>query len=158
MVLNIHTLPENSERDNTNKMFSLLRSQGGYSLAEVMVAAIVMAVMIITVYIGIIYADRQITKNYRHRVATLLLSGELEKQYTLFHKEGIFHPYTNLPVIIEQTDDVTVNGTITITVGRERENYMSQNYNFSYLIGEIKWIDPATEKLHYIRMREDFYD
>ena len=158
MVLNIHTLPENSERDNTNKMFSLLRSQGGYSLAEVMVAAIVMAVMIITVYIGIIYADRQITKNYRHRVATLLLTGELEKQYTLFHKEGIFHPYTNLPVIIEQTDDVTVNGTITITVGRERENYMSQNYNFSYLIGEIKWIDPATEKLHYIRMREDFYD
>jgi len=117
-----------------------------------------MAVMIITVFIGIIYADRQITKNYRHRVATLLLTGELEKQYTLFHKEGIFHPYTNLPVIIEQTDDVTVNGTITITVGRERENYMSQNYNFSYLIGEIKWIDPATEKLHYIRMREDFYD
>ena len=158
MVLNIHTLPENSERDNTNKMFSLLRSQGGYSLAEVMVAAIVMAVMIITVYIGIIYADKQVTKNYRHRVATMLLTGELEKQYTLFHKEGIFHPYTNLPVIIEQTDDVTVNGTITITVGRERENYMSQNYNFSYLIGEIKWIDPATEKLHYIRMREDFYD
>ncbi|HNX03792.1 MAG: hypothetical protein KA963_01710 [Candidatus Cloacimonas sp.] len=158
MVLNIHTLPENSEKDKKNKMFSLLRSQGGYSLAEVLVAAIVMAVMIITVYIGIIYADRQITKNYRHRVATLLLTGELEKQYTLFHKEGIFHPYTNLPVIIEQTDDVTVNGTITITVGRERENYMSQNYNFSYLIGEIKWIDPATEKLHYIRMREDFYD
>jgi len=158
MVLNIHTLPENSERDNTNKMFSLLRSQGGYSLAEVMVAAIVMAVMIITVYIGIIYADRQITKNYRHRVATLLLTGELEKQYTLFHKEGIFHPYTNLPVIIEQTDDVTVNGTITISVGRDRENNMSQNYDFSYLIGEIKWIDPATEKLHYIRMREDFYD
>ena len=158
MVLNIHTLPENSERDNTNKMFSLLRSQGGYSLAEVMVAAIVMAVMIITVYIGIIYADRQITKNYRHRVATLLLSGELEKQYTLFKKEGIFRPYTNLPVIIEQTDDVTVNGTITISVGRDRESYMSQNYDFSYLIGEIKWIDPATAKLHYIRMREDFYD
>ena len=158
MVLNIHTLPENSEKDNTNKMFSLLHSQGGYSLAEVLVAAIVMAVMIITVYIGIIYADRQITKNYRHRVATLLLTGELEKQYTLFHKEGIFHPYTNLPVIIEQTDDVTVNGTITISVGRDRENNMSQNYDFSYLIGEIKWIDPATAKLHYIRMREDFYD
>ncbi len=158
MVLNIHTLPENSERDNTNKMFSLLRSQGGYSLAEVMVAAIVMAVMIITVYIGIIYADKQVTKNYRHRVATMLLTGELEKQYTLYQKEGIFRPYTNLPVIIEQTEDVTVNGTITISVGRDRENYMSQNYDFSYLIGEIKWIDPATEKLHYIRMREDFYD
>ncbi len=75
-------------------------------MAEVLVVAIVMAVMIITIYIGIMYADKQVTKNYRHRVATLMFTGELEKQYTLYMKEGIFRPFTNMPVIIEQTDEV----------------------------------------------------
>ncbi len=35
---------------------------------------------------------------------------------------------------------------------------MSGNYDFTYLIGEIRWIDPATEKEHYVRLREDFYE
>ena len=158
MPKDIYILPENNKTKKANGVFSLLSSQGGYSLAEVLVVAIVMAVMIITIYIGIMYADKQVTKNYRHRVATLMLTGELEKQYTLYMKEGIFSPFTNMPVIIEQTDEVTVNGTISISVGKDRENYMSGNYDFTYLIGEIRWIDPATEKEHYVRLREDFYE
>jgi len=158
MQKDIYILPEDTKTKKANGVFSLLRSQGGYSLAEVLVVAIVMAVMIITIYIGIIYADRQITKNYRHRVATLILTGELEKQYTLFMKEKIFRPFTNKPVIIEQTDDVTVYGYITISVYNDIENYMSNTYNFTYLVGEISWLDPASNKKHYVRLREDFYN
>ncbi len=98
MLKDIYILPENTKTKKANGVTSLLRSQGGYSLAEVLVVAIVMAVMIITIYIGIIYADRQITKNYRHRVATLILTGELEKQYTLFMKERSFVPSQTRPL------------------------------------------------------------
>jgi hypothetical protein len=38
------------------------------------------------------------------------------------------------------------------------ENYMSNTYNFTYLVGEISWLDPASNKKHYVRLREDFYN
>jgi len=72
-------------------------------------------------------------------------------------KEKIFRPFTNKTVIIEQTDDVTVYGYITISVYNDIENYMSNTYNFTYLVGEISWLDPASNKKHYVRLREDFY-
>jgi len=50
MLKDIYILPENTKTKKANGVTSLLRSQGGYSLAEVLVVAIVMAVMIITIY------------------------------------------------------------------------------------------------------------
>lgn len=158
MKKNIHTLPENNSPNERSFNFSVLGSQGGYSLAEVLVVAIVLAVMVLTVYIGIEFAEKKITQGYRQRVATLLLTGELEKQYTLYMKENIFRPFTEVPVEIDKTEELTVTGMMSIFVGREVENYMTHTYGYQYVIGEIRWVDPVTEKVHFVRLREDFYD
>lgn len=150
--------PERFRSEKASQVFGLLRAQGGFSLIEALVLTLVLAVMILTVYIGIMFAEKQVKQNYRHRVATFLISGEINKQYALYMKEGIMRPYTGRTVTLEETDDLLLEATMSITAGRDSEHSVSVEYGYTYLIGEIRWIDPETEKPHYIKLREDFYD
>jgi len=154
----VRSKPEKFRSEKASQAFGLLRAQGGFSLIEALVLTLVLAVMILTIYIGTMFAEKQVLLNYRHRVATLLLSGELEKQYTLYMKEGIMRPYTGRTVTLEETEDLLLEATMSITAGRDSEHYMSKEYDFTYLVGEIRWIDPETEAPHFIKLREDFYD
>ncbi|MEN6444630.1 MAG: hypothetical protein ABFC98_01135 [Candidatus Cloacimonas sp.] len=158
MKKDIHTLPEDKKTKRTKPLFSVLRSQEGYSLAELLIVAIVIAVMVLTIYIGIEFAEKQITRDYRQRIATFILTGELEKQYTLYMKEGTFHTFKDVPVIIDQTKEMTITGRMYVTAQKEEEYYLNNTYGFYYVIGEVRWVDPVTEKEHYVRMREDFYN
>ncbi len=49
----------------------LLSNERGVTLLEVLVTTMVLAVMVLTIYIGIQYAEKQSIQNYRNRAATL---------------------------------------------------------------------------------------
>ncbi|MDY0151284.1 MAG: prepilin-type N-terminal cleavage/methylation domain-containing protein [Candidatus Cloacimonas sp.] len=150
--------PDALRQKKASQVIGLLRANEGFTLIEVLVATLVLVVLITTIYMGVMYADKQIRHNYRHRVATFLASGEIEKQYTLYLKENILRPFSGRPVVIDQTDDSTVKGALSVTVGRDVEYHVTKQYPYYYVIAEVNWTDPETKKPQKVKIREDFYD
>ncbi|MDZ4121994.1 MAG: hypothetical protein U1C33_06205, partial [Candidatus Cloacimonadaceae bacterium] len=52
-----------------------LQNEKGVTLLEVMVTSIVIVATILSIYIGVVYAEKQVLRNYHDRVATLKASG-----------------------------------------------------------------------------------
>ncbi len=136
----------------------LLRSQRGFTLIEAMVVTVVLAAMIATIYTGVMYAEKQTRMNYRHRVATLIASGEIDKQYTMYMKLHLMRPFTGRQVVIDDTSEDIVRGAVTVSTKRDVEFHITKQYTLSYVTAEVSWIDPASKTTHKVRLREDFYD
>ncbi len=136
----------------------LLGNQRGFTLLEVMIVTVVLAAMVAVIYIGVVFAEKQTRLNYRHRVATLIASGEIEKQYTLYMKEKMMRPFSGKRVVIDDTSETGVQGYVSVSVNRGAEYHVTHQYPYSYAIAEVQWIDPETEKPHTVRVREDFFN
>ncbi|PKN72747.1 MAG: hypothetical protein CVU50_06315 [Candidatus Cloacimonetes bacterium HGW-Cloacimonetes-3] len=136
----------------------LLRNQRGFTLIEAMVVTVVLAAMIATIYTGVMYAEKQTRMNYRHRVATLIASGEVEKQYTMYMKVNMMRPFTGKQVVIDDTSENIVRGAVTVSTKRDVEYNITKQYGYTYVTAEVSWIDPASKNTHKVKVREDFYD
>jgi len=141
----------------------LLSNERGVTLLEVLVTTMVLAVMVLTIYIGIQYAEKQSIQNYRNRAATLLASGELERQYFINkynarQDQDAFQTFTNREVVL---DYIGRNQPLIAKLSLSRNTSMefngAQQYQFHYLVSRVEWIDPYSGDTHFIQMREDFY-
>lgn len=150
--------PDTLRQKKASQVIGLLRANKGFSLIEVLLVTLVLVVLITTIYMGVVYADKQVRHNYRHRVATFLASGEIEKQYTLYLKENIMRPFSGRTVTIDQTEESTVKGTVSVRIGRDVEYHVTKQYPFTYVVAEVNWTDPETKKPQQVKLREDFYD
>lgn len=141
----------------------LLVNERGVTLIETLITVVILAVMIITIYIGIQYAEKQTVQNYRHRAASLLASGEIERQYFRCRFDPdqtvmTFMPFNNREVVIDVLKNgESLLGTQSLTVGQDSEFQGSQTYKFYYLTSTVEWLDPDTKKTHKVVMREDFF-
>lgn len=149
---------EASLRRDVNPIQTMIKDQRGFTLIEVMVLVVVLAVMILTIYIGVVYAEKQTLLNYRNRVATFIASGEIDKQYTLYMKEGYMRPYSGKQVVIDDQSDSILRGNVSISVKRDVEYNVSKQYGYSSVVAEVSWTDPENKKNRRIVLREDFYD
>jgi prepilin-type N-terminal cleavage/methylation domain-containing protein len=141
----------------------LLKNERGVTLLEVLVSAVVLAVLIISIYVGIIYAERQSVQNYRQRKATLLASGELERQY-FFNKyhtnqnDLMFLPFRNREVVIDELPSGAVlMGLHNVSTFRASEFSGAQQYPYTQLVSRVEWNDPHSGQLFFVELREDYY-
>lgn len=145
--------------DNT----CLLSNERGVTLLEILVTTIVLAVLVLTVYIGIQYAEKQSVQNYRNRVASLMVSGELERQYFINkfnarQDQNRFEIYGNREVVLDyvgRNQPLIAKQSVGRQMGTEFNG--AQQYQFNYITARVEWIDPFSGKTHYIQMREDYY-
>ncbi len=148
--------PQNEKGGRVRKVLS---NEKGITLLEVMVTAIVIVGTILSIYIGIVYAEKQILRNYRDRVATLLASGELEWQY--FHYtnyNGAFAPYNNRSVVIDYLPKgKQLTGTMTVSVTPTAELYGSLSLPYYAIQATVRWIEPGDNRERSIILREDIY-
>lgn len=159
--IDVRTTGRNMEASlisSKNQLKALVTSNRGFTLLEVMILVVVLAAMVLTIYIGVMYAEKQTKLNYRHRVATFLASGEIEKQYTLYMKEGFMRPYTGRQVIIDDQSESIVRGSLSLNVTRDVEFHITKRYGYTALVAEVNWVDPETKKSNKVVLREDFYD
>jgi len=145
-------------RLKASQAIGLLGRERGTTLVEVLVVAIVLAVMILTIYIGVVYAEKTARMNYRYRQASLIASGEVEKNYVYFLKMGFMPTYTSYDVVMDKTEQGQIAARVSITRGEDTEYNVTKRYPFSYVIAEVRWVDPDTEKTQLVRVREDFYE
>ena len=141
----------------------LLNNERGVTLLELLVTAVILVVLIITVYIGIMFADRMSVRNYRDRVATLLVSGELDCQYFInkynnYGDQDYFRLFKSREVVIDhiKKKDLLM-GSLSVSAVPEIEYNGLQQYKFVKLVVRVEWQDPLDRKLKFVQMREDYY-
>lgn len=151
-------IASNNSVRSGSQVFGTLGSQDGFTLIEVIISVVILAMVIVTIYIGIIYAETQILNNYRDRVATLLASGELEMQQYYYSKVNGFRMHSGKDVVIDKLPkNKVLMGRLTIELKKDTEFAGGQLYDFRYLLVTVSWKDPGNKKERFITMREDYY-
>lgn len=145
-------------RMKASQAIGLLHGNRGVSLIEVMMVSFILALMIVTIYMGVIYAETQILQNYRHRQATLIASGEVEKHYVRFRKMHSLDSPNSYDVELDNTEDTPIVARVSITKGQAVEHNVAKQYPYFFVTAEVRWTDPYTEKTNTVKIREDFYD
>lgn len=141
-----------------HRSFAVLRRQSGITLIESLVLVLVIAVLIISVYLGVIYAERQLQANYRNRVATLLVTGELEMEYYRHSRSKPFELQVNKTIVLDDTNpDNVLWGRMTVERKNAKESSNEQLLDYWILEATLRWIDPVSKKERFIRMREDYF-
>lgn len=144
--------------EEKGRAFSLLRGQSGITLIETLVLMLVIVVLVVSVYIGIVYAERQLLTNYRYRAATLLVVGELEMEYYRHSRSKPFELQRGREYVLDDRDpEHILRGNMTVEIRSGQESSNEQLLNFKYLEATLSWQDPVTEETRYIRMREDYF-
>ncbi len=139
-------------------MIASLKSESGMTLLEVLATSIIVAVALISLYTGIIYADKQVQRNYHDRVATLHASGELEWQTYFFKNYKTFELYTNKNVILDvMPRGRTLNGQMTTRLIETFENPLGTIVPYKILEVSVVWIEPGDRTQRRIVVREDYY-
>lgn len=145
-------------RKEASQVIGLLRGEKGVSLIEALLVTFVLALMIVTIYIGAIYAEKQVRQNYRHRVATLLASGEVEKHYVHYLKNKFMPATSSYDVVMDDTEESKITARVSISKDQAVEYNVAKQYPYYYVTAEVRWLDPDTQKAHTVKIREDFYE
>ncbi|MDD3535244.1 MAG: prepilin-type N-terminal cleavage/methylation domain-containing protein [Candidatus Cloacimonetes bacterium] len=141
----------------------LLYSERGVTLLEVLVTTLVLALMVVTVYIGIEYAEKMSVQNYRKRKAIMVASGELERQYFVNKYNGrqdqeYFQVFSNREFILDYVKkDIPLLARLSVSRARNTEFNGADQYVYNAIVTTVEWIDPASHKPVEVRLREDYY-
>ncbi|HOV16691.1 MAG TPA: hypothetical protein PLF50_04290 [Candidatus Cloacimonadota bacterium] len=139
-------------------MFAKLKNEKGVTLIEVMATAIIVAGAIIALYTGIIYADKQVLRNYHDRVATLHASGELEWQMYYKKNYKVFDEYNyGKTVIIDRLKRGNLNGIMTMKVYDRYETPFGSQVPYKSVVVAVTWTEPGDKTARRIVVEEDFY-
>lgn len=132
----------------------------GFTLIELLVTFGIVLSALLALFVGIIFAEKQLTKNYHDRRAILFASGALEWQhykkqiYKTFDYDGVYIG----PVVIDKIDNKTVNGNVGIDFW-EGISQDGIGLKQTTITVEVKWNEPAdNNKERTVRLVEDYYE
>lgn len=137
-----------------------ISNERGFTLVEVMTTAVISLVALTALYLGIVYAEYQLARNYHHRAFLMHASGELDRQINHLTFAGVPDlSYRTRTVNIPLGDGHTLRGTLFIELPTH-ETYVATGYNQTYWIIRVSvtWRDPATSELQTIELREDYFE
>jgi hypothetical protein len=139
-------------------MIANLNNERGISLLEVLATAIIVAVALISLYTGIIYADKQVQRNYHDRVATLHASGELDWQTYYYKNYKEFDLYNTRTVVIDKLyRGRLLNGVMTTRLTETYENAFGTIVPYKILEISVSWLEPGDKTTRKVVVREDYY-
>ncbi len=139
---------------------SVIKNHNGLSLIEIIVAAVIIVVAAVGIYIGIMVAESQLNRNYHYRAATLIASGECDWQYynrVYFDRFDEF--ISGRPVVLdyyEGTDQEPLVGTMTMDLTENVEIVFGRTMRYMTLSVEIVWDEPLVGE-RVVVVKEDVY-
>lgn len=142
----------------TSRPQDCVRNQQGFTLIEALVLTAVIVILVVSVYIGVVYAEKTLVTNYRDRVASLLIAGELEMEYYRYSRSRPFLLQQGTEYLIDEMDKgKTLKGRMYVDLKRGKETSNERLLDYVYLEATLVWKDPLTKKDRYVRMREDYF-
>jgi len=139
-------------------MIKRLNNQNGITLIDVMATTAIMAFALISIYMGIMYAEKQMQRNYHDRVATLAASGELEWQFYYKESYKTFDLFSGRAVVLDNlARGRTLNGSLSVRKSDTYESPFGVNVPFQVLEATVAWQEPGDKTTRSVVVREDFY-
>ena len=141
----------------TKKSYKL--REDGLTLIEVLAASVIIVVAAIGIYIGILYAESQLNRNYHDRVATLLASGECDWQYYRRVYHDAFDEFIPREVIIDEfegTERQPLRGTMSMNLEENVEVVFGRTMRYMTLTVQIVWEEPLAGR-RVMLVREDIF-
>jgi Tfp pilus assembly protein PilV len=139
-------------------MIARLHNERGTTILETLATTIIISVAMIGLYIGIMYADKQVQRNYHDRIATLLASGELDWQAYYKKNYKQFSLFTNRTVFIANLENGDVlNAKMSTRLEETYESQFGLIIPYSILEVSVRWIEPGDNTARRIVVREEFY-
>jgi hypothetical protein len=140
-------------------LFGLISNDRGITIVEVLISFIIIVIAAVGIYLGLLYADSQIHRNYHDRVAALHASGECDWQYYHMVTFREFDPFQNKSVVINPytlSDRPPLLGTMTMEIIENSEIVEGRRVNFKTLKVRVVWNEPLTGQRSMV-MQEDFF-
>jgi prepilin-type N-terminal cleavage/methylation domain-containing protein len=139
-------------------MIAGLNNEKGVTLLEVLATAIIIGVALISLYTGIMYADKQLQRNYHDRVATLHASGELDWQTYYYKNYKEFDVYNSKTVVIDKLyRGRLLSGQMKMRLTDTFENPFGTVVPYKVLEISVSWVEPGDKNTRKIVVREDYY-
>lgn len=139
---------------------SIVLNDKGLSLVEVLVASIIVVMAALGIYVGIIYAESQINRNYHYRVAVLKASGECDWQYYNKAYFDMFDGFPSKEVVINDYKGVDgkspLMGTMTMEVEQRVERIANRTLPYNSVTVTVVWNEPLVGE-RVVAVREDIY-
>jgi len=137
---------------------SILRQARGFTMIEALVLVVVIVILMVSLYIGIVYAEKTLATNYRDRVVTLLLAGELEMEYYRHTRGHSFELQSGREYVIQEFErGRPLKGRLTVSALSGMETSNQRTLNFVALTATMTWTDPVSKQPRILRMREDYF-
>ena len=140
-------------------MISILKDERGFSLLEVIATTIIIAFAMASLFMGVLYAEKQIQRDYHDRVAVLLASGEADWQYYYLKANHTFDLYTSSTVTIDKLPrGRLLSGVMSV---RRVDTYESDFGNiipYSAVEVSVSWLEPGDRVTRRTVVREDFFN
>lgn len=148
----------------------------GFTLIELLVVFIIVLVAIVALYVGIQFAEKQVTRNYHSRRALLIASGTLDYQFYLKKKKlgyfdlsqtgGLGGALIDGPSLYPSNDSRNLQGSITATIKSDELTSLSSfeidgtdRLKKTVITVVVEWKEPASEnKTKFVKMVEDYYE
>ena len=145
-------------------MSDLLRSEKGMTILEVLVTSLIILFTLMSIYIGVVYAEKTVLQNYRDRVATLLASGELEQIYfdysTTYNGDPALIPNrSSRDVVIDLLPrNKKLQGRLMMEKTYSNEFFSGTMVRAYIVTVTVQWNEPSDKMdRRSIVLREDFY-
>ncbi len=137
----------------------VLSNDKGVTIVEVLISFIIIVIATVGIYLGLLYADSQINRNYHDRVAALLASGECDWQFYHVTTFREFDPFLSKNVVINSYPDAErppLAGVMTMEIEENSEIVEGRRVNFKTLKVMVTWDEPLTGQRVMV-MQEDFF-
>ena len=137
----------------------LISNERGLTIVEVLISFIIIVIAVVGIYLGLLYAESQINRNYHDRVAALLASGECDWQYYFRVTFREFDPFVAREVELNRFPGTTyppLKGIMTMEIVDNRDLVFGRTVPFKTIKVSITWNEPLLGERVMV-MQEDFF-
>jgi prepilin-type N-terminal cleavage/methylation domain-containing protein len=134
------------------------KNEHGFTLTEVLASALIVVIASIAMYVGIVYVENQIAKNYHDRVAIWHASGELDWQRYVWNNYKALEPFQSKSVPIDERGVKRIDGIMSYEhLGLVPPDIVLENIPYEVIEITVHWTEPSDNKTREVKLREDFY-
>ena len=136
-----------------------LSNNKGLTIVEVLASFAIIVVAVAGIYIGLMYADSQINRNYHDRVAALLAAGECDWQYYFRTTYREFDPFVAREVTLDEYPDTTyppLKGIMTMEIIDRTDIVFGRTLPYKTVRVQITWNEPVIGERVMV-VQEDFF-
>jgi competence protein ComGC len=137
----------------------MIKNNKGFTIVEVLAAFLIIVISVVGIYLGLLYAESQLNRNYHERTATLLASGECDWQFHNLLTNKQVSSFITKEVVInprEGTGRLPLKGIMSMRVEEGVDLVFGKSLSYITIIVEVVWNEPLLGERKIV-VQEDFF-